>query len=239
MEGAQLVKYGSKQIHFHLQFKERKSLGIQVNPSGNVDVIAPMNTLLEDIKYKVHKKASWIIKQQTSFYKYNPKTPNRKYINGETHLYLGRQYLLNIVLTSKTECSNYVKLQRGKMNVYTHTKTPLIVENIITNYYTERAIIIFNELFHQVKPLHKKFNHNEIRMTIKKMEKRWGSCSQTGKIILNTELIKTPKACIEYVIIHELCHMVYFHHQKPFYALLAKFCPDWERRKGKLEMLMA
>ena len=238
MASMHLVKYGSKQFHFDLQYKERKSLGIQVQPNGKVFVVAPMDASLEDIKYKVNKKSAWIIKQQNNFEKYNPRTPKRKYINGETHLYLGRQYKLDIQLTTKSEPTDYIKTYRGKMTVYTASKNPIIVEQIITIYYLQRAGIVFTELIEQVKLLHKKFITIDSKLTIKKMEKRWGSCTQSGKITLNIELIKAPKACIEYVIIHELCHLVYFNHQKQFYTLLAKLCPDWERRKERLEMIM-
>ena len=71
------------------------------------------------------------------------------------------------------------------------------------------------------------------------MSKRWGSCTPKGKIILNPELIKTPKKCIEYVIIHELCHLKHANHGSSFYKLQSVFMPDWENWKEKLERQMA
>ena len=71
------------------------------------------------------------------------------------------------------------------------------------------------------------------------MPKRWGSCTPMGKIILNPELIKAPKACIEYVIVHELCHLIYRDHNQKFFDLQTKEMPDWEKWKMKLEKLMA
>jgi len=71
------------------------------------------------------------------------------------------------------------------------------------------------------------------------MKLRWGSCSANGNIILNPELIKAPKACIEYVIIHELCHLLHRNHTKAFFALQSRVMPDWEKWKNKLENFMA
>ena len=80
--------------------------------------------------------------------------------------------------------------------------------------------------------------HQIINNIIQETENRWGSCTAKGKIILNTELIKAPKPCIEYVITHEMCHLLHKNHTKAFYALLQKEMPDWERWKNRLEKMM-
>jgi predicted metal-dependent hydrolase len=239
MNSTHTVAYGSKQISFDLSYSDRISLGIKIHPTGQVQVIAPLNAQIEDIEYKVHKKAAWILKHQNSFKKYNPRTPQRKYISGETHLYLGRQYLLNIQYTAKTEPTDFVKITKGKMMVYTSIKSPAHIQNIIDTFYINRATVIFNQLLADAKQLHRAFTKHSLKLKIKHLAKRWGSCTQLGTITLNTELIKAPKACIEYVIIHELCHLVHFNHTKQFYALLDKLFPDWQKWKEKLELIMA
>ena len=90
------IQFGSRTIDFRLEYSDRKSLGITVTPDMEVLVKAPTDTTIEKVKEKIRKKASWIIKQQSFFLSFQPKTPQRKYINGETHLYLGRQYRLQI-----------------------------------------------------------------------------------------------------------------------------------------------
>ena len=90
------IQYGSKTIDFRLEYSARKSLGITVTPEMEVLVKAPTDTTMERVKEKIRKKAPWIIKQQSFFLSFQPKTPQRKYISGETHLYLGRQYRLLI-----------------------------------------------------------------------------------------------------------------------------------------------
>jgi predicted metal-dependent hydrolase len=111
------------------------------------------------------------------------------------------------------------------------------------DWYKERAKTKFAEI---AEPIIQRFNqkyHVETRHAlslphIQHMENRWGSCTPKGKIILNTELIKAPKPCIEYVITHELCHLVHQRHTRAFYDLLTAEMPDWERWKNKLEKLM-
>ena len=105
-------------------------------------------------------------------------------------------------------------------------------------WYTERAKIKFVEIAAPVIQRFKKYGVTPSCIHIKSMTSRWGSCTPAGKIILNIELIKTPKPCIEYVITHELCHLIRRDHSKAFYELLKTEMPDWERWKKKLEMMI-
>jgi len=97
------IQFGSKKIEFYVEYSNRKTLGISVNPKMEVIIRAPVGTKQEKIKEIVRKKAPWIIKQQGFFLGFYPKTPDRKYISGETHLYLGRQYKLRIIKGKKDD----------------------------------------------------------------------------------------------------------------------------------------
>lgn len=106
-------------------------------------------------------------------------------------------------------------------------------------WYRKKAKIKFAEI---AEPLIQKFKKYNIEITglyIQDMPTRWGSCTPKGKIILNPELMKAPKPCIEYVIIHELCHLVYHDHTKKFIDLQTKEMPDWKKWKNKLKRLLA
>jgi len=223
------IKYGSKEISYELIFQERKTLGIKVFPEGSVKVYAPKETTNEKIEEKVKEKARWIIKQQNEFQSYLPLTPKRKYINGETHLYLGRQYILH----SEVAKANQVKAYRGKIIVNHKANTK--VETVVRNWYKEKAIEHFTAVLEEKISLFSKYNVEKPVIEIRTMNKRWGSCTVKGKIILNPELIKAPKGSIEYVIIHELCHLVHHNHNKAFYELQQRIMPDWKKWKNKLE----
>ena len=226
------IQFGSKEIAFNLQFQERKSLGITVHPDQEVTVKAPLDAPMEKIKLKVRKRAPWILKQQSFFLSFEPKTPPRRYISGETHLYLGRQYRLKIIESAEEK----VKMMRGYIEVHTLSKRK--VKPLLQEWYRKHAEVKFYQYAQPWIVRFKKYGVEPSSIVIKWMEKRWGSCTPKGKIILNTELIKAPKGCIEYVIAHELCHLVHHNHSRAFLELQAKEMRDWEKWKGKLEKML-
>lgn len=227
------IQFGSKKIDFQVEFSDRKTLGITVTPDLDVLVKAPIDSSIDKIKEKIIKKAAWIIKQQSFFLSFHPKTPERKYIGGETHLYLGRQYLLKIELSKKDS----VKLKGKFIEVSTSDKSN--VKGLVKEWYLLHAKSKFKEI---AQPLIEKFKKHKVEpdsIVLREMPTRWGSCTPKGKIILNPELIKAPKGCIEYVIIHELCHLIYHDHTQRFIDLQTKEMLDWEKWKSKLENLLA
>ncbi len=234
------IQFGSRIIDFRLEFSDRKSLGITVNPEMGVLVKAPEDTSIDKVKEKIRKKAPWIIKQQSFFLSFQPKTPKRKYVSGETHLYLGRQYRLLIKNENGRKEKEIVKLKGGFLMVYTSDKSK--TENLVKGWYRQKAEQKLPEI---AIPLIDSFatRHNlpiqHSQFTIRDMPTRWGSCTPNGKIILNPELIKAPKGCIEYVIIHELCHLIHHDHTQKFIDLQAKEMKDWEKWKMKLEKMLA
>ena len=227
------IEYGSKQIDFKLEYADRKSLGITVTSDMDVLVRAPVDTPIELIREKIRKKAPWIIKQQSFFLSFHPKTPLRKYVGGETHLYLGRQYRLKINI-GETEG---VKLKAGYIEV--DTKNKARVKDLVIEWYLQNARIKFKSVAQPLIERFKRFDVEPSSIVLRDMPTRWGSCTPKGKIILNPELVKAPKACIEYVIIHELCHLVHHDHTQKFIDLQTKEMPDWEKWKLKLERLLA
>ncbi|MBK7173658.1 MAG: M48 family metallopeptidase [Bacteroidales bacterium] len=227
------IELGSRQIAFKVEYADRKSLGITVTSDLDVLVRAPLDTPIELIKEKIRKKAPWIIKQQSFFLGFHPKTPTRKYIGGETHLYLGRQYRLKINIDQVEG----VKLKAGFIEVTLSDKNR--TKELVLDWYLHNARIKFKSIAQPYIEKFKLFNVEPTSIVLRDMPTRWGSCTPQGKIILNPELIKAPRGCIEYVIIHELCHLIHHDHTQRFIDLQAKIMPDWEKWKMKLEKLSA
>jgi hypothetical protein len=227
------IQFGSRTIDFRVEFSNRKSLSITVTPELEVLVKAPKDTNIDKVKEKIRKKAPWIIKQQSFFLSFQPKTPQRKYISGETHLYFGRQYRLQISIGNEES----VKLKGKFIEVRAREKSR--ARDLLNDWYLEHA----HEKFHSIAaPLIDKFKKHKVKpssIVLRDMPTRWGSCTSKGKIILNPELVKAPKGCIEYVIIHELCHLVHHDHTQKFLDLQTKEMRDWEKWKMKLEKLLA
>ena len=154
LQTIQHVNYGSKSIQYKLSFAARKSLGIKVLPDGLVTVVAPNEASIVEINKKVKSKANWIIKQQAFFYSYMPKTQKRQFVSGETHLYLGRQYKIEICKDNFNE----IKLYRGKMIITAKKINPEYLEKKLNEWYKEKAIILFEELV--IKALEKFTKYN-------------------------------------------------------------------------------
>lgn len=229
------ITYGTTTIDYTLTYADRKTLGVRVTPDIAVEVIAPIGSTSKKIKERLLTKAAWIERQKDFFLSFYPKTPPRRYIAGETHLYLGKQYRLKLV---ESEIAS-VKMARGYITVATKDKadTERIAQQLKT-WYEEKAAAYFPKVFAAHLPIARNFYKGTPTLKSRWMKKRWGSCHANGQILLNVELIKAPKPCIEYVIIHELCHLVHLNHSGAFYALLGEYLPGWERVKARLEGVM-
>lgn len=227
------IQFGSSRIDFDLDFSERKSLGITVTPELNVLVKAPTNTSLPVVQARIRKRAPWIIKQKSFFLSFHPKTPPRRFVSGETHLYLGRQCRLKI----EDSAVESVKLKGQFIVVGTPDRTR--VKKLVLEWYTKHARSKFQSVSAPLIERFKKYGVAPTELVLREMPTRWGSCTPKGKIILNPELIKAPKGCIEYVIIHELCHLVHHNHTQRFLDLQFREMPTWEKWKSKLEKLLA
>ncbi len=108
-------------------------------------------------------------------------------------------------------------------------------KKLLTDWYREKAVIHFEDTLKKILPLFARYDISEPELQIRHMPTRWGSCTTKGKVILNPELIKAPKGSIEYVIIHELCHLIHHNHTKAFYELQESIMPDWKKWKERLE----
>lgn len=225
--------YGSEEIRYTLNFRKRKTLGITVKPDRSTEVNAPIGSSIEKIEQKVRKRAAWILKQQDHFLSFEPRNTSRNYVSGESHLYLGRQYRLLIVQSDK----ELVKHTGAQIEV--RTQEPQNAKLLLEAWYLDKSKNWFHSIAQPLIERFKQYNVEPTKIEIRKMQHRWGSCSNSGRILLNPELIKAPKACIEYVIIHELCHLVHRDHTKAFFILQQKECPEWKKWKRKLEVLLA
>lgn len=229
------IFYGKDRIQFEVIFSERKTMEIAVHPDSSVLVKVPQGTNQIEIEQRLKKRARWIQRQQAYFSQFEPRTLERRYIAGETHLYLGKQYRLKI----QEGNSKSIKLKNGYFYIILQDlKNQNAVKVILDEWYVERAYVKFQESFDQFWSAFN--NHHLVKPTLKimAMKRRWGSLTSKGTLTLNRDLIRAPRECIDYVIVHELCHLIHQNHSPEFYSLLIKVLPDWEKRKHRLEMAL-
>jgi predicted metal-dependent hydrolase len=224
--------FGTNQIMYRIRFSQRKTLGITVRPDTSVIVSAPPGTRAESILRRVKKKAKWIRKQQRYFENFFPPITPRRYVSGETHRYLGRQYRLKVVEGRE----NAVKLKGEYLWVYSESKkNTAAIEKLAKRWFAQRAADVFEK---RMDICVRKFRGRILqapKLRIRRMLKRWGSFTSKGYIVLNLDLIRMPVVCVDYVLVHELCHVLQRHHGNSFYHLLVTVMPDWEARKERLE----
>lgn len=232
-----LLQYGEHCIEYRVERRPRKTLEIAVEPDTSVVVVAPLDASLAAIEEKLRKRAAWVLRQQRYFDQFIPRTPERRFLSGETHLYLGRQYRLKVVPHTQKD----VKLLRGTLLVHTRQPSrPEVTRDLVEAWYRGQAREKFAE---RVEASLRLFMEPEAfrpkGLIVRRMKQRWGSMSPSGMLLLNRRLIEAPVDAIDYAITHELCHIAEPNHGAAFLALLSSVMPDWERRKLRLERSMA
>ncbi len=143
------LDFGTRRINYNLTYKNRKSLGVKVLPDTTVQVIAPESADENEVAKKVRAKAPWIIKQQDFFISFKPATPARRLVNGETHLYLGRQYKLKVIASDTAT----IKAYRGQLFIYATKDDTEQISMQLDQWYKKKASLIFNTLLLDILPL--------------------------------------------------------------------------------------
>jgi predicted metal-dependent hydrolase len=212
--------------------QERK-VSIHVHPDGSVQVDAPENENLDNIKKAVLKRARWIINHVNQANSQMESVLPREYISGETHMYLGRRYMLKVVAVESKNQTD-VKLLRGQLRIYTTDKSRSNVKALLWKWYRDHAKDYFSRCIQTlVSEIPWIIEGPEWQLLV--MKKQWGSCSPKGRLSLNPHLVKAPRECIKYVICHELCHLREHNHSKHFYELLSGLVPEWKSVKSRLD----
>ena len=208
--------------------KDVKNITLKVRPSGEAILTAPKTASDEHIKFIMQKRAKWIAQKRAFFASF--KTPKKEYVSGEDFKYLGRSYRLKVVQSTEER----VKLQRSYLELFVKDKNDLERKrNLVYEWYNKKAMLYF---FNILQEFNKIVKQDIKSVKIRQMKTRWGSCNPYKSYInLNIELIKKPRACIEYVVFHELVHLLYHDHSKKFYDYLTLYMPDWQKRKEILE----
>ena len=229
------LQYGTQTISYRLRLSPRKRLRIVVTPMLDVRVHAPLQASEAEITDVVQSKAPWIARQLEAMRRFHPLPAPHQYISGETFRYLGRQYRLRVDNGGNTPARLYGRFLHVHLP---NTKDTATIRQRIETWYRDRAADVFQRYLIKWHAVGARHGIPEPRLVVRRMRTRWGSCSSTGRITLNVYLVQAPIHGIEYVIMHELCHLEHHNHSKAFYSLLSRCMPDWERRKRVLNSIV-
>jgi predicted metal-dependent hydrolase len=219
------------EIKYSVIFSRRRSMSIIISPEKGVTVRAPYRTSMNAIEKYVREKSSWIEKHTEKFS--DLKRINKLYYsNGETHLLLGREITLKITESVRP----FVRLYDNFLEVgINKTEDARGIKIFLERWYREKAHDVFSARLGQILNRHREYSFNPSGFSIRTLKSRWGSCNSKGRITLNTQLVKLNEPFIDYVIIHELCHLKHHNHGKEFYKLLEEIVPDYKSVRKELK----
>ncbi|NPC90395.1 M48 family metallopeptidase [Gluconacetobacter entanii] len=229
-----ILTYGGEQIRVNLIPRARPgtTLRIRVHPDLNVEACVPDGTTGADLDKALHQKTRWIWQKLRDFRAVQEHATPRAYVSGESHFYLGRRHLLKV--HHQPEAPETVRMLRGRLEVCVQERSALRIKKLLDLWYFTRAQEVFCHRLSALLPT-TLWVTTPPALKLQVMQTQWGNCSPGGAITLNPHLVKAPRDCIDYVILHELCHLKEHNHGPAFWSLLERVMPDWERHKARLD----
>lgn len=235
LDGQHCVAYGDEQIAFTLRRQAARvvsRVAIHVEPDGRVEVDAPPATPLADVLAAVRKRSRWISQHVAAAKARMAHVLPREYVSGESIHYLGKRYRLKVVVEPASAAEAKLRGAFVVVNVPRHDVT--LIRASVDAWYRERAREVFAARLRVVaEPL--RWVRQLPLFRLQFMTRQWGSCSPSGRLTLNPWLVAAPREAIDYVLLHELCHLKHHNHSRAFYQALARHLPNWERIKLRLD----
>ncbi len=229
------LAYQNQSLSYTLVFRSRRTIGFAVRPDGSVHISAPAGTSPEWVAQQVLKKADWILRHQAEFASRPAPPPSRRYEAGSLHYYQGQPYQLRLA-----EARRHAVTVEANELVLTAPAllTPAQSEALLHTWYTHRARALFAESLERMWPRFAEFNLTRPTLAVRQMRTRWGSCTpRSARIRLSPELVRARPECLDYVLLHECCHLLVGDHSQAFYDLQTRLMPDWQQWKAELNAL--
>ncbi|HUX95376.1 MAG TPA: SprT family zinc-dependent metalloprotease [Bacteroidales bacterium] len=219
-------------IEYKIVFSRRRTLGISVLADASVVVRVPYRTSQKAIKKLVEDKSGWIIKHR-DFFRNNPKkVPLKTYLNGSTHLFRG----IKMILSLQESRNPFVIFNGGTIEMgISNPASEGSVRNLLHKAFKSEAQKYLPIIFYNINEKLAGYALKPTGLVIRTMRSRWGSCTNKGKITLNSELIRLSDKYIEYVIIHEICHLRHHNHGPKYYELLSLLYPEWKTARKEMK----
>lgn len=231
------VQYGEELIRFGLRRQPSRTVqrvAIHVEPDGSVLVDAPEATPIDTVLKAVKKRSRWISQHVGAARERLAHVLPREYVSGESLHYLGRRYRLKVVI--QAGAAPDARMRGGFIVVTVPEHAPAMIRAALDAWYRLRARELFADRLAAVAaPLRWVKQTPSTRLQF--MTVQWGSCSPAGRITLNPLLVKAPRECIDYVLLHELCHLLHHNHSPKFYKTLDRHMPRWRAIKIRLDNL--
>lgn len=215
-----------------VSLKKMKQVRLKVFPSGEIKLSAPVGTPSDWIVEYLNDKTSWIEEKMDLFVQTRTIEKEEHFASGLSTRVLGRQLTIQV----HSAYHKQIVCEDGILHVYTPETDQATIDRQVNNWWQKASKEYFQDVLNRLYPIVEKHGVERPAICVKKMRTLWGSCSRKNrKINLNFYLYKASVPCVEYVILHELAHFLYPHHDKDFYDFITIYMPDWQYRKKQLD----
>lgn len=229
--GLHTIQLGTHSITFELLYSRRKTISIHLYPNLTIEVDAPTGLSYAAVEDFLIRRRGWLQKHMQAMEQRQSLLQPCSYVAGKTFRYLGQPYQLNFV----EDRVGHVRLWGDQLVIALPSPADTKrVQNLLINWYRKQAKHVFAERLDACFPRVAYLEVSMPRLTIRTMKTRWGSCSSKGRIALNLSLIQAPIDLIDYVLLHELCHLRELNHSPRYWALMDNVLPDWKLWLAKL-----
>ncbi|WP_025161877.1 M48 family metallopeptidase [Paraclostridium bifermentans] len=216
----------NREIKFNIIYRKRKTMSLEIKRDGIINVIAPNGLDKTFIVDKVKNKSDWIIKKLDEIEVLNNNRYIRSYESGDIFLYLGKEYMLE-VLVDKITIGTSVSLENNKLIVRSNSNNKDVIQRALKKWYTDETLGIVKERINYYKLF---FEDTVTSIKIKDQKSRWASCTYKNEILFNLRCSMMPIQIIDYIVVHEMCHMEHRNHSKDFYLAVERILPDYKER---------
>jgi len=229
------LPFGNTNIDFSVirSSDRRKSISIFVDPYYGVYLRAPVKFSKEKIMSLLLRKAAWIIQKQKIIKTAHLLNPPKEFVSGETFLYRGRQCRLKVEYGCRRKDAG-VKLKNSRFLFSSASDSHNLraIKNTLTAWYKDKAEIFLND---RVRHYSSKCGFEKAKVIIANQTSRWGSCNRQGELRFNWRIIMAPKPLIDYVVVHELCHLKHRNHSDAFWKEVGTILPNYETLRARLK----
>lgn len=232
--------YKEESIGVNVVYRKRKNISIRIIPKNTIEIISPRSVSISFLKKVLEEKSSWIMKTLDKFENVDESFKDRKYVNGEIFYYLGKEYELKIIDDKNSENNKknycYIDIKDENLIITTNNNEIEYIKNELKRWYkieSEKVVITRLEVLKKEKPIMNKLVPKVIK--IKEQKKRWGSCTSSKTIYINSRISMATIEVIDYILVHEFSHLAYMNHSKNFYNLVEEILPNFKESEKWLK----
>lgn len=223
-------EFAGEAIQFAVVFRKRRTLSIRVETKDGITVFAPMGLNEEQILSMVKTKSKWMLRKLHQFQESSFSRTEKQFVDGEVFLYEGNEYRLHVFLEEARRLP-YVKQEEKQFLVYSPTTNQEVIKQALIAWYREKAMDRIQE---RVAYYRTYFDMKPNRVVVKNQKKRWGSCNSKKDLFFNWKIIMAPAPLLDYLVVHELCHMIHLNHSKEYWQLVGSILPNYKMIKTSL-----